>query len=82
MSIPVVIPTNWVNWDITQCKIENVLVKIEREGVLSFTEREFYQSYNVCTKEVISEYSIPSLTVIPFLLLFVVLIFFWIKYSN
>lgn len=57
-----VIPTNNVQGDITSCGIETRSIQVERNGAFAFTERTTYQSYNLCSKETIREYSVDGLT--------------------
>lgn len=68
-----------IEGDVTSCKIENVLVKTYRKGVFSMSQQESYMSYNNCTKEVLAEYDIPTMTVLggacTFFGFFIILIF-------
>jgi hypothetical protein len=61
-----IVPTNSVEGNITDCKIETAQIKTDRESPLSLTEIITYRSYDVCTKQTIEEYQIPSLTVFSF----------------
>ena len=49
--------------DITSCKIENQLVGIERASIFSLKEVETRIAYDVCSKQVVREYSVPTVTV-------------------
>lgn len=58
----VLLPTQWVIWDVTSCKIETAEIKKEINSIFSLYWKTYYQSYNVCTKEIIEVYSIPHLS--------------------
>ena len=51
-----------VQGDITTCKIETAAVRKERDSAFSFTETTIYQSYDVCTRDVIETYGLDGLT--------------------
>ena len=51
-----------VQGDITSCKVEDVVVAVSRKSAFSFTEVNKHQSYNVCTRQLIKEYDVPSIT--------------------
>lgn len=58
----VVVPTNNVEGNITNCKIETAEIRVDKASPSSFVQYTTYQSYDVCTKEVKSEYVIPEVT--------------------
>jgi hypothetical protein len=70
-----IIPTNNIQGDITSCKIETALTKIDKEWALSLTQISHYQSYDVCTKEVVETYHIQEITPAAFGLGFMIAIF-------
>lgn len=51
-----------VQGDITSCKIETAKVSISKNGAFSVFQESNYQSYDVCTKEVVAEYVVPEFT--------------------
>ena len=57
-----IVPTTNVEGNITSCKIETAKVSIDRESPMSFVQHTTYQSYDVCTKEVIDSYVMPEVT--------------------
>lgn len=72
MSQPVVVATNAaVEGNITSCKIEQQLFKVERSSSLSFSERNTYISYDVCNKQILETYSVPSFTGFGFVASFI-----------
>lgn len=63
----VILPVNnEVQGNITDCKIETAQIKIDRESILSLTEIKTYQSYDVCTKKVINEYTVKEVSPVGF----------------
>jgi hypothetical protein len=58
----VIVPGTNVEGNITSCKIENQLISTQRSSALSVTETNTYASYDVCSKEIISQYSVPQVT--------------------
>jgi hypothetical protein len=61
MAENVLIPSANVEGNITSCKIENQLIKTDRASVFSVQEIETYATYDVCSKQIIQQYTIPSL---------------------
>ncbi len=53
---------NEVKGDITQCRIETVKKSVQRKGSLSLSQKENFVTYDVCTKQIVTEYSNSSLT--------------------
>lgn len=51
-----------VTGDITACKIETVKKSVDRKGAFSLTQTENFVTYDVCTKQVVSEYSANTIT--------------------
>lgn len=51
-----------VKGDITSCKIENQVVKVERNGALSPSQTTSYIAYDVCNKNTIESYKVQELT--------------------
>jgi hypothetical protein len=51
-----------VQGNISNCTIDNQTIKLERNGLWAFSQKETRASYNVCTKEIISQYTIPTFT--------------------
>lgn len=51
-----------VKGDITACKIETVKKSVDRKGAFSFTQKENYVTYDVCTKQIVTEYSTKTVT--------------------
>lgn len=62
MSTTTIIPTNNVEGNITSCKIETAEISVDRKSLTSFSEFTTYQSYDVCTKQVTSVYTLQELT--------------------
>jgi hypothetical protein len=79
MAEPTVLVGGNVSGNITSCKIEQQNVSISRKGLFSASETNTYISYDVCNKQIIREYTVPSFTALGgvycFLGLFVVVIF-------
>jgi len=48
--------------DISKCKIDTYVSFHVKNSVLSMAERVTHQSYNVCTGQVVAEYTTPELT--------------------
>jgi len=72
----IIVPTNEVQGNITNCKVEKVRINTKKDSVFSLKEINTYQIYNVCDKSVIREYSLPeftNLSVIMLGMLFVIL---------
>lgn len=59
-TIPVV-GAGQVKGDITSCRIETKMIKLEKNSIFSLTEKQHFISYDVCTKNVIESYSVPQL---------------------
>ena len=74
----IIVPTSNVEGNITNCKIENQVLRVDRKNVLSLTEKTTYITYDVCNKEVLSEYTVPEITGTCFIgfLGIVILLFF------
>ena len=73
------IPTNKIEGDITSCKIENQVIFIRRDSPISLVEYTTYASYDVCSKEIINQYTVPSMTGVALIMgLSIALIFFMI----
>lgn len=51
-----------IKGDITSCKIENKLIKLDKKSPFSLTQNKTYVSYDVCTKQTIETYTVPELT--------------------
>jgi hypothetical protein len=51
-----------VKGDITNCKIETIKKSVDRKGSLSFTQKEHFVTYDVCTKQVVTEYQTSTIT--------------------
>ena len=64
-----IVPTNKVEGDITSCKIENQVLCVEKKSVLSFKQTTTYVSYDVCSKSIIQEYTIPEFTTFGFVMI-------------
>lgn len=62
----IVIPTGNVNGNITSCKIENQLIRIDRGSAVSLIEIQTRASYDVCSKQIIERYSVQELTGVAF----------------
>lgn len=60
MTPQVFIAGSNVEGNITSCKIENQLIKVDRKSVLSPTEVKTYISYDVCNKQVINTYTLQE----------------------
>ncbi len=59
----IIVPVgNEVAGDITNCKIENVILSINRSSAFSLRQTVSYASYDVCTKEIIQIYDVPEQT--------------------
>jgi len=56
-----IIPTE-VEGNVTSCKIESTQISREKKSPWSFTQKGTYQSYDVCTKTVVQEYTVPEFT--------------------
>jgi preprotein translocase subunit YajC len=77
MAETVIPVTNGLNGNITDCKIETAQIKIDRKGTMSFSQKETYRTYDVCTKQTVSEYTASTITgagiaiiiLVPFVLL-------------
>jgi hypothetical protein len=61
METQTIIPVgNQVEGNITSCKIENQLIKIDKESIFSLSQLKTYAAYNVCDKEIINQYQVPE----------------------
>lgn len=78
----VVVPTNGVEGNLTSCKIETAKISVEKEGVFSFTQQVTHRSYDVCSKEIIREYTVTDFTIWPFILFFGMFFIFIIGVLN
>lgn len=58
----IIVPTDGVKGDITSCEITTQLISTKRDSMFSFQEMNTYVSYDVCNKQILREYSIPSWT--------------------
>jgi len=56
-----------VSGDITACKIETAQKSVDRNGAFRLTQKETYVTYDVCTKQTISEYQTSTITGFGFL---------------
>ena len=56
-----IIPTNNIEGNITSCRIEQALKSIDKKSVFSLTQTNTYMTYDVCNRQVISEYKLQSL---------------------
>jgi hypothetical protein len=77
----VLIPSSNVEGNITSCKIEQQTLKKDKHYVYSLTEQTTYATYDVCSKQIIQTYTVPSFTpfgfvaCIPLFILVLILIF-------
>ena len=62
MAEPLVLADGQVKGDITSCKLENQKLSVKRDSLFSLREDTTYATYNVCTKEVVREYTTPAFT--------------------
>ena len=63
MATNTIVPVSTtVTGDITICKIETAATRVDRDGPFSLFETTTYQSYDVCTKDVIDVYLYQTLT--------------------
>jgi len=69
MAEPLIVTNGEVKGDITSCKIENQLKKVQRDSLTSVSEKNTYISYDVCSKSVVDEYTVPSFTGVGFIIL-------------
>ena len=53
-----------VSGDITSCGIDSQLVDVAKDNVWSIRQMSTYRAYDMCTKQVINEYSVPEFTMI------------------
>ena len=68
-----------VQGDVTSCRIENQLKSIQKNSIFSIKQDKTYITYDVCNKQIISDYTVPSFTGFSVLLiLFVCFIFCFI----
>lgn len=78
MSSTALVPTSEVEGNITSCGIDTKPISVERHGAFSLTENTTYRSYNMCSQEVVKEYSTQTITgfgaFTGFVLLIVVLV--------
>ena len=61
--------------DITSCKIEKEVFRVDRLSSFSLTEKTTYIAYDVCNKEILSQYTVPELSGLGFILAFCLGIF-------
>lgn len=75
-----------IKGDITNCKIDTLLKEVQKRSVFSFTQKTVYQNYNICTKEILNEYTVPEVTifggVVSFFGGFAILIFIILLICN
>lgn len=60
MSNNIIIPTNKVEGDITNCKIEHQQIRVDKRSMWSLKQTTTYISYDVCSKDILQEYTIPQ----------------------
>ena len=48
--------------NITDCKIENTLISIDKAWAGAMTQISTYRSYDVCSKQVIKDYAVQEIT--------------------
>ena len=61
-TIATVVPAGGVEGNITSCKVETAKTQVTKNSSVSLSQSESYQTYNVCTGEVINTYEVPSMT--------------------
>ena len=82
MEYKIIVPTNNVQGDITSCKIENQLTRIDRGSAFSLFETNSYISYDVCSKKVIDTYQVQAMTGLSIsILIFLGIILFFVMLS-
>lgn len=64
-----------VSGDITSCKIENQVIKVQIKSAFSLQQRTTYASYDVCSKRIINQYTNPEITGFGVFSLFMIGIF-------
>ena len=84
----ILLPSTKIEGDVTSCKVESVIQSVQKEGAFSFEQISTYQTYDVCTKEIIEVYSVPELTlfggflVVPVLILALLVPFIvWVTFA-
>ena len=70
----VVVPTNGVEGNITSCGLDTANISTQRDSAFSFTEYNTYQTYNVCTGEVVKQYDVQGVTFFGGFVIFVLVI--------
>jgi hypothetical protein len=58
----IIVPGPKVEGNITSCKIEQVLKSIDKKSVFSLRQTSTYITYDVCNKQIITEYKVPEFT--------------------
>ena len=73
-----------VHGDITSCRIESQALSVDRTSAWSLTKITNYASYDVCSKQIISHYSLPGFTGVVFLpaMLFIFALFVIAAIAN
>jgi len=83
MATNTIIPVgNSVQGDITSCEVDVVRTSVDRTSVLSFQQRETFQSYDVCTKQIVDEYDVPTLTGFGFTSVFIGIVFLFVLFIT
>lgn len=78
MADKIILAGNNIEGNITDCKIENQIIKVEKNSVFSLQQKRTYASYDVCTKEIIHQYVIPEFTGFALIGAFLVIVIFTI----
>lgn len=76
MDKNIIVGSENIKGDITSCKLETAQISLDKESAWSLRETKTYQTYDVCSKAVISEYEVESFTGLASIGLFVGIIFF------
>jgi len=74
-----------VQGNISNCTIENQTIKVDKKGVWAFSQQTTFASYNVCTKEIIAQYTNPTFTglgVLTIIAVPVIIILFLIAWAS
>jgi len=74
----IAVPSSNLEGNITSCEIKTAEIKVIRKSLFSFSEKREYKSYDVCTRETIENYQVPSITAFgAFSIIFLVVIIFF-----
>jgi len=75
MANQTIIPVgNQVEGDITSCKIENQVISVQKLSAFSIQKRTTYASYDVCSKQIIQQYTIPEINDFGVMVIFIITI--------